>query len=641
MSGEGATEDACTGTNCAEDGGRPIRSDASGDDAGEDADGAADADAATPDVSPADGSSTDTGDVEPDVGVPDTGVPDAGDADAEVEADALSATEDSDGDTIPDRIDGIDDPDEDGVPNYLDTDSDNDGFGDAEEYGQPADSGRPGVDTDGDGDPDFMDFDSDDDTLLDADELGCPDSTSRTSVDTDADLYLDMVEIAFGSDPCDPASTIEGLVDFYFELPFEGPDDRAEFDIETGLENGDVVFNMDVTASMGSAIRNLRDNLRSTIIPELTSRIPDIGIGISAFGDFPCNPYGSVFDFPFAVYQRITTDPAAAASGTTELNTISGGDLPEAGIESLWQLATGDGRVISGCGRGGSTTIPPFDPSVDRVAGVADGTIGGAGFRDTQVRVIVHITDAQTQARGVNGFPYGASTDEAVDALNAIRTKVLGVSLVSVIGSSVIGNATAHLTDLATRTDATVPPCAWGEAADRPAGCGVTQCCTGVGGAGEAPVGGECPLVFKVNCGFACTGEAALDGSVVSGIAALLAGSEYDITSRLRRDEAEFAASGIDTTCLVEEVRPVRGTPAGCSDAPVPADTDGDGALDGFSGVTPGASVTFEIVARNDCVEQTREPQVFEVLLDLEDSTGGSFGTRLITILVPPLGAKR
>ena len=42
---------------------------------------------------------------------------------------------------------------------------------------------------------------------------------------------------------------------------------------------------------------------------------------------------------------------------------------------------------------------------------------------------------------------------------------------------------------------------------------------------------------------------------------------------------------------------------AGCSDDPVPADTDGNGSLDGFTGVSPGSSVTFEVEAYNQLVD--------------------------------------
>lgn len=554
---------------------------------------------------------------------------------------------DSDGDGIWDFIEGGSDPDRDGLPNLNDTDSDGDGVPDRAEYGRPAGSGQRGVDVDGDGTPDFIDRDSDGDSLLDVEETGCPGSTFRTEEDSDRDGYIDMVELAFGSDPCDSGSTIESLVDFFFTLPFEGPPDTGDFAIPTSLENGDVVFNMDVTGSMSGPISGLRSSLRTTIIPGLSRRIRDVAIGVSSFGDFPCDSYGSTGDAPFRLRTRLTTDTAAAQRGTDLLTLEGGGDLPESGIESLYQIATGAGRATTACVTSrGDFAIPAFDAAAGRIPGVADGTIGGVGFRDSQVKIVVHITDAVSQAReGAapnSPVPYGASEAEAYAALTAIDAKVIGVA----VGASFLGlpgsyPSLASQVNMARQTNALVGTCAWGTGADRPAGCSASQCCTGPAGAGEAPSGGLCPLVFKVaSSPFGGTGVS-IDSSVIGGISALLGGSLFDIRAVPRRDETEFAASGIDTTCFLSAVRPTTATPAGCSGVPTAADLDGDGDLDGFRGVSPGATVNFQIEAQNDCVEQSAVPQVFSVNVDLITSEGASLGTKLVTILVPPVGDKQ
>ena len=558
--------------------------------------------------------------------------------DTETAPDVVVDLRDTDGDGITDAVEGTEDFDEDGIPNNLDTDSDGDGILDANEYRREPGSGRPGSDLDADGSPDFLDLDADGDSLLDSEETGCPDSTDSTQRDTDSDGYLDMVEVAFGSDACDPASDISGLVDFYFELPYEEPPKTDELEIETQLETGDVVFNMDVTGSMSSAISSLRSSLRTTIIPEISSRIGDVGIGVTSFADFPCVPYGGPSDAPFRLRQRVTTDTGDAQRGTDRLSLEGGGDLPESGLESLYQIATGLGRSEPACG-GYST--PAFNPSADLEAGVADGSGGGVGFRDSQVRVVVHITDASTQARGEEGVAYGADRTETWAALEAARTKVIGVAIGSngLFGGSFSSDATGDLVDFARRTGATVPACAWGPVGERPSTCGISQCCTGVDGRGESTTGGTCPLVFKVAGGL-FGGGGAIDGSIINGIEALLGGSLFDITPVARRDEEEFAVSGIDTTCFINAIRPLRATPAGCSSAPRPIDTDGDGVLDGFGDVSPGSSVTFELEAQNECVREAAVPQVFLVYIDLITSDGGSLGSRLVTILVPPIGAK-
>lgn len=626
----GADEDVCNSRRCQDvrgesdaDSGDDDAATDVGDSGTEPEDTATPEDSVEPEVSP---------DVSPDVPPsPDT----------ETAPDVVVDLTDTDGDGITDAVEGTEDFDEDGIPNNLDTDSDGDGILDANEYRREPGSGRPGSDLDSDGSPDFLDLDADGDSLLDSEETGCPDSTDSTQRDTDGDGYLDMVEIAFGSDACDPASDISGLVDFYFELPYEEPPKTDELDIETQLETGDVVFNMDVTASMGSPINSLRSSLRTTIFPQLSARISEVGLAITSFADFPCSPYGGPRDVPFRLRQRITTDLSAAQAGTDALVLEAGGDLPESGIEALYQIATGAGRSEPSCGGGGYTT-PAFDPAAGLVPGVADGTEGGVGFRNSQVRVVVHITDNETQARDEGGVPFGASRTEAFDALEAARTKVIGVAIGTngLFGGSFSSPATDDLVSFARETGATVQPCAWGTGAERPAGCGESQCCTGVNGAGESTSGGTCPLVFKVASGLFGGGGGAIDGSIINGIETLLNSSLFDITPVARRDEEEFAVSGIDTTCFINAIRPLRATTVGCAAAPRPIDTNGDGVLDGFGDVTPGSSVTFELEAQNECVREAAVPQVFLVYIDLITSDGGSLGSRLVTILVPPIGAK-
>lgn len=539
---------------------------------------------------------------------------------------------DSDGDGIVDRLEGEGDFDEDGIPNKEDLDSDGDGIPDEAEYRRAPGSGLQASDLDSDGAPDFLDLDADGDGLADEHETGCPDSTDPADPDSDGDGYLDLLEVGFGSDPCDPGSDIEEFVDFFFTLPFDGDQETAELDIGTTLESGDVTFSMDVTGSMTGAINSLKASLRTTIIPELSARISDLGVGVSQFADFSCDGYGSAGDVPFLLMQRITTDESEAQAAVSALRAAGGGDGPESGVEAIYQLGSGAGRA-SACAAG---DVAPFDPAAGRVAGVADGEVGGSGFRDAMVRVIAHITDAETHASGEGGYPYGATRDEAYDAVNEIGARVIGLA----VGTDLpfIGFDSAAETDLiemADETGAFVDPCAWGEPGEgRPSGCGAGSCCTGVGGAGRPPRGGRCPLVFQVDAGF--FGGGGVDTSVISGIEALLGGEEFDITALLRRDEDEFELTGIDTTCFIDGVVPIRGTPSGCSDAPVPVDSDGDGELDGFTGVSPGSSVTFEIRARNDCVESDDEPLVFLVWIDLVTSDGENLGERLVTILVPP-----
>ncbi len=540
-------------------------------------------------------------------------------ADADNDGTPNALDTDADGDGILDNFEGDGDPDEDGIPNFLDDDSDGDGAPDIVEYGrQPGSEGGP-VDRDADGQPDFLDLDSDGDGLLDADETGCPESTDRTRIDSDGDQVTDLLEELFGADGCDPNVDLTGLVEFYFVLPYLDPEQSDTLEFATAVRAGDVLINIDTTGSMSGQINALKESLSGVIIPGLRSQIENIGVGVSAFEDFPCGSYGGASDSPFDLLQRITTDGATAQAAVDALTLGAGGDGPESGVESLFQAATGLGT--DDCQPG---LIPPFDPLRNYVSGAAEGTLGGAGFRPGAMPLVVHITDAQTHAAGEGAYPYGATRDEATDAMRDIGGRVIGVATNS--------GPVADLTGFANATDAVVPFCAWD--GNRPAGCAPGQCCTGLNGAGQAPdSSGNCPLVLSVAANGSGLGQ-----TIVDGIAALLQFAPTTVTTRVRPDIEEFNRSGIDTTCFVQSIIPNAGfqMQAACTGQPELADTNGDGALDGFVGVIPGAQLFFDIVARNDCVQPTLQPQTFFAYIDVIAGGDVILDTQLVTVLVPP-----
>lgn len=543
-------------------------------------------------------------------GIPDI-VEGGGDTDGDGRADFLDL--DSDDDNILDQFEGTDDTDEDGVPNFRDLDSDADGWPDAAEYGHAPGADLPAVDRDGDREPDFLDLDSDGDGLADSEERGCPVSTDRTVWDTDDDGYNDLVEVAFGANACDPDDDISALVDFYFELPYAGPmqDDVLEF--STNVQHGDVVFNMDTTGSMGEEIVRLRNTLVGTIIPQLGSRLDNVAYGVTSFDDFPCDGFGSRGDTPFILHQRVTLSRGDAADAVAGLSTQSGGDFPESGFEALYQIATGEGRT--GCS---STRVPAFDVADGYVAGVADGWVGGVGFREGALPMVVQITDAPAHARGEDGYNHGAGREQTYEALGAIGARVIGVASGS--------DARYDTLDMARRTGAVVPSCAWdGE-------CGANQCCTGIGGDGRAAEAGDtCPLVFDI-----ASNGSGLDTSIVAGIDALINFAPVDVSIVLRSDPE---TPEVDTTCFLKAVRPDSSVSrdGACATTPTPTDFNRDGEMDGFSNVTPGTQLLFQVEAENDtCVRGTRQPQVFLAYIDVVADGVSVLDTQLVTILVPP-----
>ncbi len=332
---------------------------------------------------------------------------------------------DADGDTITDLTEGRIDADADGVPAFRDLDSDGDGWPDAVEAGDADPSTAP-VDTDGDGAPDYFDVDSDGDGLFDRDEAGCPLSTSRVLADSDADGFPDPVERAAGTDPCSAGSTVG---DFYFELPPLGPQQRAPLRFtDTLIDQADVVINVDNTGSMAGEIDRLRATLTSRILPGISAVIPQAAYGVTAFEDYPIYPFGlpSAGDRPFRLLSRVTTHLPSAQAAVDAMRLRDGSDKPESGLEALYQIATGAGTQWPG------GSVAPFDPSRDRIAGVADGTIGGVGLRSGSLPIIVHVTDAQAHVQGdYTPFAPGirsVTATAARAALDAIGARVVTVT---------------------------------------------------------------------------------------------------------------------------------------------------------------------------------------------------------------------
>lgn len=525
---------------------------------------------------------------------------------------------DSDGDTILDRHELLADSDGDGTPNRIDLDSDDDGLTDASEAGDRDPESYP-FDLDGDGQPNYIDVDADGDGLPDSEEAGCafgePDWDDS---DSDDDGFSDLAESLVGSPPCRFTSDEEfrTFTDFFFVLEGGDIESTAPLEFASDLITADIAINMDTTATMGAEIAALRETFSSFVFPETADLIPDPAFGVSTFDDFLCDGHGRDADRPFILRQRITTDTAQAQLVMNALPLHSGVDIRESGFESLYQVATGAG--VSGC----DTVVPPFDPDAWRVEGVADGEIGGVGFRDGSFPVVVHVTDAVSHEGEVYG-DFAATEEEAIEALNDIQARVVGV----VSGTT----ARPQVEAIAIATGAHVRACGWDDA--RPRGCAGTQCCTGIDGAGRNPVDGICPLVFDINDDGTGLGE-----SIVTAIDALGHGTTFDVTTRLRRDEEEFAATGLDTRCFIPSIVPATyRTESGCSTEPIPADINPiDGVDDSFRDVTVGTQLIFDVTAQNDgCVEEVDLPRAFTAFIDVIGDELTVLDTLRVTVIVP------
>lgn len=557
-----------------------------------DADEAGDDDPKTPPVDTDKDGTPDFQDTDSDNdGVPDSAAFDADgklrDSDDDGTPDYLDP--DDDGDDISDAIErpgGHDqDADGDGTPDALDDDSDGDGISDADEG-----SG----DSDADGRGDFRDLDSDDDGLPDADELAAGSST--TEDDTDGDDVPDLVEVVAGTDPSDDKSVLDPG-DFYFVLPFEDPAQDGVLDFSTNIRKADVFFSVDTTGSFGEEIAAIQSSIGTLIVPQVGDVIADAAFGVGRFEDFPLEPFGLPSDVPFELLQSVTTDLPMIQAGVDALPPAAGGlDTPEAGMEALYQWASGTGIPEAG--------LPAFWP----------GDIGGAGFRQDALPILVQITDARSH----DPADYTAMSiatrdrDATVDALRAIGARVIGIRSTENLNTA--DDPRDELEDLAVASGATIPPTN-------------DECATGIDGAARAPldVGGNavCPLVFDVR-----PDGTGLGSVIVDAIEQLASLSNLDISARpigkLKGENGEKLPPLATTADFIQAIT---------AEPPVPDGATIDGEV--FRGVRPGSTVNFRLTARNDFVPHTAQVQLFTIEIQILGDGVTVLDTRTVFVVVP------
>jgi hypothetical protein len=434
--------------------------------------------------------------------------------------------------------------------------------------------------------------------------------------------------------------------DFFFVLPYEDPMGPATrpLDFGTQVPSLDVFFLMDTTGSMFGEITNLKNAVTGTIVPGVQAQIPNTQFGAGAYEDFPVLPYGSLAgadcgrgglptpDQPLHLFQTITNNTTALQTAVNQFSTATGPigcgqDWPEAGIEALYQVATGQGLTGPG-----PTSVPAHS-----------GGVGGVSFRPETMPVIVTITDAMFHAPGetatcsTDSVNYGGTVAavahtraQAKTALNNICARTVGVaSAEPTLPANCSGQT--DLEDFATATGARVPPSAWDVPA-RPAGCAAGQCCTNTNGTGRAPdANGLCPLVFKTD-----QNGTGLGNHIVTGLKMLTRFATFGVTS-----ERQGAAADVDgnplpasrtTADFIKSVTPTGFMlPPPPPTIPPPTFNTTD-----FFGVTPGTRVQFDVKAHNDFVPQTSQPQVFRAVIRVLAGGCTALDQREVLILVPP-----
>jgi len=431
--------------------------------------------------------------------------------------------------------------------------------------------------------------------------------------------------------------------DFFFILPYQDPagQQRRPLDFATAIPALDVFLLMDTTGSMFGSISNLQIALSGTVVPGIRAEVPDAQFGVGAFEDFPAQGYGSPTscpgaagtpDQPFHLFRTITADVASVQSGVASLSNGSstigcGNDWPEAGIEALYQAATGNGVSAPS-----PTNVPANHTGV-----------GGVAFRASSMPVIVQISDAMMHGPGETRVCEGQSANYTGAVAANARSRAATKTALAAICARVVGiapiqstlpescSAQLDLEDFATATGARVPPAAW-DVGVRPAGCAAGQCCTAADGTGRAPdAQGLCPVVFR-----AATDGTGIGPSIVTGIRMLTRFATFDVNSERSGGTADVDGhplpSGHTTADFLKAITPVSFVvPPAPPVLPNPSfDTVS------FRGVTPGTRVSFNVNALNDFVEETGQAQFFRANIRVLAGGCTALDQRDVLILVPP-----
>lgn len=195
------------------------------------------------------------------------------------------------------------------------------------------------------------------------------------------------------------------------------------------ISHVDVFLLFDDTGSFASFVPTVGD-IFTALAADLRTSIPDVdfGFGVGRFEDYGGPGSGFSFDTldarPFVLNQPIVTSTDAGGD-TAQATLISdalareapgfGGDGPESAIEALFQLSTGAG--FDGDGNGSSTDSGPAGTIATQTApgdsgdvptfatnlATTSGTLGGAGWRSSSLKIVILATDIAS----VSPFPAG------------------------------------------------------------------------------------------------------------------------------------------------------------------------------------------------------------------------------------------
>ncbi len=341
----------------------------------------------------------------------------------------------------------------------------------------------------------------------------------------------------------------------------------------------DVLFVIDRTGSMDQEIDNVRQGLRTVIVPGLIRAIPDLHLGLVTYADFPVDPYGSPDDRPFTLERALSGEFTALQGAIGNVRANGGGDNPESMVESLYQIATGEGLA----------------PYVQAAGGCASVGLGYACFRPRAQPVIVLIADAPSHNGAVglgDNHAYDRTSFAPFQPPHTYEQMI--TQLTSTLHPRVIG-INSGLDPFSGRRD-------------------LEQLARDTGTLGS----NGSPLVFDIG-----PDGSGLSEQVVSAIQRLTA------EVRLGSVSARAVDDGSGGALLVRGVRPVSATPMGQIDRF--DDTT-------FYNVLPGTQLQFELDLDPNLIVPGPRERTFTVHIEFLADGRPTLGTRDVVIVIPARG---
>jgi hypothetical protein len=361
------------------------------------------------------------------------------------------------------------------------------------------------------------------------------------------------------------------------EVPRELGEVTATFSLPASLAVVDIMFLIDSSGSMRDEIDTVRARLRDVVVPGVRAAIPDAAFGVALFGEFPISPYGPSSVQPYELRTPITTDITRVEAALDETPSWGNYDDPEADIEGLYQVMTGNGY--------GDPTTPGYIPAS---FGCPSGGTGGACFRSDALPIVMLITDAPMHngppgidpVSNYDFLPAPAGYMDAVTAVTRQHTLILG------LGASDPGRPSSipHLRALTTDT-------------------------------GSVDASGN-PLVFDIG-----GGGGGIGSEIVRAVSFVASELPLDVDAIAE----DIPGDAVDARLVLRGVR------AASADPPTNVSRiEGDT----FFGVIPGTQLTFELILDASALPPASERRVFPARIIFRAS-----GSRLevieVDIVVP------